>query len=321
LRGGVKNLEVVKKFLKLPLDIPSWYSGRLWLLRLGYYKLTRPKTKGNDWVWIVDHTIQLGCEKGFVILGIRLSNLPPAGKCLKHEDMEAINLLPVTQSNGEIVYEQLEESIVKTGVPRVIVADQGSDLKAGIERFCNQHQETSYIYDIKHKTATILKGELQNEEAWSQFKNIASQTKKQLQQTSLAHHCPPNQRTKSRYMNADKLVKWGCEPLKFLDQIENKPDKLTEKLAWLWDYRKNIEQWNELINEVTCVENFVKKQGLTQQSPAELSKQLEEQLPGPKSLRTQKIREKLIEFVNEQGSKAHSSEVKSLNPSLGNRNG
>jgi len=36
-------------------------------LRLGYYKLTRPKTKGNDWVWIVDHTIQLGCEKGFVI--------------------------------------------------------------------------------------------------------------------------------------------------------------------------------------------------------------------------------------------------------------
>jgi len=222
--------------------------------------------------------------------------------------MEAINLLPVTQSNGEIVYEQLEESIVKTGVPRVIVADQGSDLKAGIERFCNQHQETSYIYDIKHKTATILKGELQNEEAWRQFKSMASQTKKQLQQTSLAHHCPPNQRTKSRYMNADKLVKWGCEQLKFLDQIENKPDKLTEKLAWLWDYRKNIEEWNELINEVTCVENFVKKQGLTQQSQAELSKQLEEQLPGPKSLRTQKVREKLIEFVKEQGSKAHSSE-------------
>ena len=81
-------------------------------------------------------------------------------------------------------------------------------------------------------------------------------------------------------MNVDKLVSLRIEQLKFLDQTENKPKKLTEKLGWLWDYRENIEQWNELINEVTCVENFVKKQGLTQQSHGELSKQLEKQLKG-----------------------------------------
>ncbi len=101
----------------------------LWLLRLGYYKLTRPKIQANDWVWIVDHTIQLGCEKGFVILGIRLCNLPPAGNCLKHEDVEAITLSPVTQSNGEVVTELLEKSIAKTGVPRMIVGDYGSSFQ------------------------------------------------------------------------------------------------------------------------------------------------------------------------------------------------
>jgi hypothetical protein len=30
---------------------------------IGYYKLTKPKEKAADWVWIVDHTIQLGVEK------------------------------------------------------------------------------------------------------------------------------------------------------------------------------------------------------------------------------------------------------------------
>ena len=39
-----------------------------WLLRLGYYKLTllcppKPKEKASDWVWIIDHTVQIGIEK------------------------------------------------------------------------------------------------------------------------------------------------------------------------------------------------------------------------------------------------------------------
>ena len=54
---------------------PSWWSGRLWLLRLGYYKLMRPQARAGDWVWIVDHTLQLGVEKCLVILGIRLGDL------------------------------------------------------------------------------------------------------------------------------------------------------------------------------------------------------------------------------------------------------
>ena len=71
---------------------PAWFTGRLWLLRLGYYKLTRPKEQTEDWVWIVDHTVQLGKEKCLVILGVRLSALPIEGHCLSHEDVEPIAL-------------------------------------------------------------------------------------------------------------------------------------------------------------------------------------------------------------------------------------
>jgi len=56
------------------------------------------------------------------------------------------------------------------------------------------------------------------------------------------------------------------------------------------------------------VENFVKKQGLTQQSNSELSKQLEKKLPCHSSLRMKTVRTQLLYFVKEQGSKAETGE-------------
>ncbi len=62
-RGASRALEQVMNVFELPWATPSWYTGRLWLLRLGYSKLTRAQTQADDWVWIVDHTVQVGNEK------------------------------------------------------------------------------------------------------------------------------------------------------------------------------------------------------------------------------------------------------------------
>lgn len=76
MRCASRVMDLSVKFLNLNLTVPSWYTGRLWLMRLGYYKLNRPKEHADDWAWIVDHSIQIGKEKCFVILGVRLKNLP-----------------------------------------------------------------------------------------------------------------------------------------------------------------------------------------------------------------------------------------------------
>ena len=112
---------------------------------------------------------------------------------------EPIALFPVKSSNGEVVFQQLEEAVDKTGLPREILADQGPDLKAGIERFCHQHPQTCSIYDIKHKSAALLKHTLQHDESWQSFTQQAAQSKSQIQQTALAFLAPPNQRTKAQY--------------------------------------------------------------------------------------------------------------------------
>lgn len=72
LRGAGRALAVMQACAGLVSWPPSWSSTRLWLLRLGYYKLTRTKEEGSDWVWIVDHVVQTGQEKCLLIVGIRL---------------------------------------------------------------------------------------------------------------------------------------------------------------------------------------------------------------------------------------------------------
>ena len=311
LRCASRAIETTMSSMQLPLPAPSCFSGRLWLLRLGYYKLTRPKEQADDWVWIVDHTVQLGTEKCLVILGIRLCNLPAPGSCLSQEDVEPIALFPVKQSNGEVVFQQLEDTIPKTGVPREIICDKGSDLKSGVEKFCQEHPETCYVYDIKHKTAAVLKYELQKDEVWLEFSQLAAQTRRTVQQTSLAALAPPNQRTKARYMNVDILIQWGGNMLTFFDEQQTNatsefdPEQLEKKLGWITRFREQLEEWKELIQIITTTESFVRKQGLYHDSYLELGELL---TILAHSERTKKVCAQLLAFVTEESLKTKRNE-------------
>jgi hypothetical protein len=130
----------------------------------------------------VDHVVQRGQEKCLLIVGMRLSALPAEGEYVTHADVEPIAIYPVLQSNGEIVYQQLEKARKQTGVPREILSDQGSDLHKGIKQFCQAHPETSFIYDIKHKVAAVLKRELGADAVWQEFSRLAGQTSQRVQQ-------------------------------------------------------------------------------------------------------------------------------------------
>ncbi|MCP3944859.1 MAG: hypothetical protein GY710_25730 [Desulfobacteraceae bacterium] len=281
------------------------------MLRIGYYKLFREKDKADDWIWIIDHTIQFGKEKCLIIFGIRQKDLPPAELYLRHGDLEPIALFPVTRSNGEIVYEQLIETIEKTGVPKEIISDHGSDIKSGVEKFCHDYEQTSFIYDIKHKGAAILKRELKDDEDWCQFIKDASKTRLKVQQTSMAHLAPPNQRSKARYMNVDKLSEWGHNTLCFLDQQKDlHNDKATikqinDKMDWLNGYRQHIEYWQELINVVKITESYVKFNGIYENC----HKDLESEFPDLRFERIKDVRDELLLFVSNESKKVSGNEI------------
>jgi len=100
LRSGAAVLELFGHPTGPHEVTPHASTGRLWLMRIGLWSLLRPKVVAEDWAWMADHSIQIGKCKCLVILGIRLSILP-AGRPLRHEDMEPIALVPMTSSTKD----------------------------------------------------------------------------------------------------------------------------------------------------------------------------------------------------------------------------
>ena len=251
----------------------------------------------------MDHTIQLGKTKCLLILGIRLSELPK-GRSLHYQDLEPIDLLPVETSTGEVVWKQLEKIAAKTGVPRAIVSDSGSDLKSGIAQFCEKHDSCVSLYDIKHKTACLIKAGLTQDGDWQAFIKQAGQTKKQLQQTALSHLKPPNQRSKARYMNIEILLRWGIETLKIVasGKVFNEAEQQQlPKLEWLKNYQGKLQEWGEVLQVATLTELAVRQDSITREGYLTLERQFQEQRPELKYASAIKLKSNLIDFVKTQG--------------------
>jgi hypothetical protein len=138
---------------------PVANTGQMWLLRIGLYELTRPKTMAEDWVWIMDHTVQIGTTKCLLIVGCRLSDWRSRDRPLEHRDLEMLALEPVEKSDRAIVERQLEHVRERTGItPRAILSDEGTDLKGGIQAFCENHPGTVASLDIAHQAARPARG-------------------------------------------------------------------------------------------------------------------------------------------------------------------
>jgi hypothetical protein len=284
--------------------IPAWSTGRLWLLRIGLAALLRPLTIADDWIWLIDHSIQIGQCKCLVILGIRRSQLP-VGRPLCHQDMEPIALVPMMNSTKVTVAEQLEDAVKRTGVPRAILSDRGSDLHGGAEIFRQSHPETIELQDIKHKAACLLKARLEGDERWKQYASLVGQTKFSLQQTELAFLAPPSQRSKARFMNLGGLVEWGRKTLALVDDPSGlfvlgvTAERVREKLGWLAEYREALGEWSAWHDVIEQTLDFVRNQGYFVGAGLKLGGALPEA-----SGTTGELRDQLIAFVRGESAKA-----------------
>lgn len=268
LRGVPRVLTVIADAFGWSMDIPHWTTGRLWLMRLGHAMLTMPLERADDWVWLADHSVQIGDEKCLAVVGIRLRDLPKPGECLQHQDLQLIALVPSASWTGPDVDHALEEASKRTGVPRAIVNDHGSDLHGGVQLFQERHPETAEIYDVKHKAACLLKQRLKNEPRWQEFTTRVGQTRCAVQQTELAFLTPPAAKPKARFMNLEPQLAWAENVLEVLHnppaQVREwaTPERLQEKVGWLTDFAESVAEWSEWQQVVNITVEFVDRQGV-----------------------------------------------------------
>ena len=240
--------------------IPTYKSISRWLTQIGLYKLNRLKEQATDWALIIDNSVQMGSHKFLVILGVRLSKWQ--GGALTFEDMEPLVMEIHEKSDAESVARALERAQKKVGKVAMVCADDGPDLRGGIALFCKEHN-AGRVFDTIHKIGTFLKKCLEKDLEWQAFISAAAEAKRKMQQTQAAHLAPPNQRTKSRFLNIEILADWGGDIIR-AQEDPNHPDKelLKKYCGWMSQHKELLERLQQMALISQKVRQHIRENGI-----------------------------------------------------------
>jgi hypothetical protein len=222
--------------------MPCYSTVRSWILRIGLHALTRPLDKTQPWVWLVDHTVQIGPIKLLIILGCPMSQVPFGERALQMSDLSLVALVPMEKSNGALVETECENAAHRTGRPALIVSDQGGDLVKGIADYRELRPETTHVPDIAHYGANVLQNAWERDPRWSEFVGKLQEVSSKLRQSKEAYLMAPRMRPKARFMNVRTQLRFAQRLLQHLDGAMPHA-KALEHYGWLNGFRVELAVW------------------------------------------------------------------------------
>jgi hypothetical protein len=246
---------------------PSFTTIKHWVQQVGFYKLKRAKTVANDWMVLIDASIQMGEKKCVVILGCRAATLHKVkNRALTLEDLEILSMCIVSSLTGKVVTEMLHEVALAVGKIIAICSDRGSEILCGVRHFQITSPETRHIGDTAHRVSNLLEATLEKAPRWKEFREQVTLARRKMQHSLIPGALPPSPRAKARYMNVDSLIEWAADMLVLLDHGTSNPgldiDELRKYLGWLPSYRDEVDYWNRLILIGVAARHVVRMEGI-----------------------------------------------------------
>jgi hypothetical protein len=257
--------------LKIQLSgSPQRTTATIWVKKIGYHELQKPKENANDWIMILDHSVQISSEKLLVVFGIRRSEIN-FKRPLRFTDLTILKIISKKKWNGEIMQEVLEELKTELGTIIYATGDYGSDLKKGLRL-----AGISHVHDITHKIALIVKSIYGDDQEFTELIQLISKLRQKWHLSQFAHLLPPKLRNKSRFQNIQTISSWGIKILKYYDKTKNNPEK-TEELEQIKEikkYKKLIVELLKFNEQIHKIEKLVKRNGLSQKTVNKCQKYL-----------------------------------------------
>jgi len=313
IKGGIKfrTLEKEEKIRTTILQdnqkTPSHVTIRNWTLKVGFYQLDKVKTKSTDWIIMLDHSIQFGQDKIFVVFGIRETDFLMLNRPLQYTDLVPLLIKPAKKWTGELVAKEIAKLKKKIGNIKYSIADYGGDLRKGLRL-----SELIHLHDLSHLISLIIEKIYATDSRYILFKNKMSEMRNKFIQTNIAAIVPPKGRNKSQYQNFNKIIKWGNESLNLINnklndktQIKklkenkiniNEQKRIKTELSWINEFVDLIAELTEINQVVQSIEKKIKHNGLTKENV----KESEQKLQGLKSNNGKKFAESLISELNVQ---------------------
>ena len=307
-------LSIVFAALGLSIKVPSHDSVQHWCKRVGLNEISKLRKHYDDWLWIVDHSNQIGQDKLLVVLGIRASDLPPLGQTLSLDQLTVLAIIPGTNWRRDDVRKAYREVAKQCGTPRFVVCDGAVELRESIDVLEKAGKKVVVLRDFKHVAANRFEKMIGKTDRFKEFLGQMGTTRCRIQQTELAHLNPPSLKTKARFMNIAPVIRWSALILFALDHPQSHtvegitPERLETKLGWVRDFRKDINAWSQCIEVIGCCIQWINTQGLCCDSGSQLESHLREEIAQPLGELAKQMQQSLLEFVNEQSAQLEASQ-------------
>ena len=255
-RSVSKIIFICHIYFRFQCSAPSYSTGLLWVKKLGYYQLQQPKEPADDWIIIADESIGIGQEKLLVILGIRRCDID-FSRPLKLQDLKPILVKSKEKWTGDDIAEEFK--IVKKQLGKILyaVTDSGSTLIKGL-----RESEINHVYDITHAIAIALEKIYKNDIAFKNYTSEMGLMRLKKCCSKYAHLIPPNQRSKSRFLNIDIIANWGMKVLQALESNDISQDE-KEQLLWIKEKKELIIEMDNIMEIVKQISIILKDGGLS----------------------------------------------------------
>lgn len=275
-RATQAALKLVMQWLSASHRVPNWTTIRGWLCRVGVAALDAPVEPADDWVWLADHSNQIGAEKILVIQGVRASKLPPAGQPLQHHDVRLLAVIPGLQWKREDVAREYTALEKRIGSPLALLTDGAVELRESAAVLGKGGKSVHLLRDFKHAAANVLRRVVGKDKQFNSFMSCVGQTRCAVQQTELAHLTPPVHKPKARFMNLAATLRWAEMVLWQLDHPQGAGRRdITEarmeaKLGWLRSFCEDVKRWSDCQSAVSRSLTFINEQALYTGAAADL---------------------------------------------------
>lgn len=258
---------IINMYFQISAKTPTHSTILLWVKKYGYYELNKPKLKAEDWIVMLDESVQFGQNKLLVIYGLRECNIDFI-RPLNYRDLTPLLLKSKSSWSGEFIKETLEDVLGNIGGNIIYaVADQGNTIKKALRLMNIPH-----IYDLTHRIALSLEHIYRKDSEFRAYTERLTYLRRSEVLGKMSHVLPPLQRAKSRFMNLRPISDWGLSVLNLLDNSEDFFQNEKQYLSWVKDYRSLIMELvllNKIINEIQFI---LKTEGLSRQTAEKTKK-------------------------------------------------
>lgn len=239
---------------------PSHSTVLLWLKKYGFHQLSKAKHKADDWVVILDESVQFGQNKLLLVYGVRQKDIDFT-RPLVYQDLLPMVIISRTSWTGDGIKEQLELLQKDIGKISYAVADQGNPIKKALLSMGIFH-----VYDITHYISLILEHIYKEDSLFKEFTKRLAHLRATQALGKMAHVLPPVQRCKARFMNLKPISDWGKAVLNLLENGPSVFKQEKQALAWVSQYKELISELGALNQLINQIQKVLKNNGISQKT-------------------------------------------------------